>query len=211
MKTKCFRACSLSIAAGGLVLVSGCVVQPNGQVAFQPFVIAPAPVYVASAPVFEEPVMVPDSYTWDGVEYVGLVGDQYFYLGAGNVWLFAEPYRLERFHGWERGHPDWRGHAIRNDLYRKDARGREKQIGGGRPGGPGRGDPRVQPGRDVQQGRGVPQQNGRPNQPNQQTQRPQQPNVRPGQPNPQQPQQTKGQPQQKQQDKKKTDKDKKDQ
>ena len=52
--------------------------------------------------------MVPDSYAWDGYEYVGLVGDQYYYLGPGNVWLFCEPFRLERFHGWERGHADWR-------------------------------------------------------------------------------------------------------
>jgi hypothetical protein len=131
MITKCLRACILSMAAGGFVLVSGCVVEPNGQVAFQPFVVAaPAPVvYVAPAPapvVVEEspgPVMVPDSYAWDGYEYVGLVGDQYFYLGLGNVWLVADPFRLERFHGWERGHPDWREHAIRNDRYRTDRNG----------------------------------------------------------------------------------------
>ena len=131
MKTKCLRACTLSIAAGGLVLVSGCVVQPNGQVAFQPVVIAaPRPVYVAPQPVYVAPpavvvapVMVPDSYVWDGVEYGGLVGDQYFYLGPGNVWLVCEPFRLERFHGWERGHSDWRGHAIRNDRFRTDRNG----------------------------------------------------------------------------------------
>jgi hypothetical protein len=67
--------------------------------------------------------MVPEAYTWDGVEYVGLVGDQYFYLGPGNVWLVAGPDRLARFHGWEGGHPDWRSHATRNDRYRKDAHG----------------------------------------------------------------------------------------
>jgi hypothetical protein len=67
--------------------------------------------------------MVPDSYAWDGYEYVGFVGDQYYYLGPGNVWLFCEPFRLERFHGWERGHADWRDHAIRNDRYRTDRNG----------------------------------------------------------------------------------------
>jgi hypothetical protein len=124
MKTKCLRACILSMAAGGLVLVSGCVVEPNGQVAFQPLVIAaPPPVYVAPQPVVEEPVMVPETYVWDGYENVGLVGGQYFYLGPGNVWLVAEPFRLERFHGWERGHPDWRDHAIRNDRFRTDRNG----------------------------------------------------------------------------------------
>ena len=110
------------------MLVSGCVVEPNGQVAFQPFVVAPPAVYVAPAPVpvvYEEPgpVMVPDSYAWDGYEYVGLVGGQYFYLGVGNVWLVAEPFRLERFHGWERDHPDWQAHAIRNDRFRTDRNG----------------------------------------------------------------------------------------
>jgi len=133
MKTKCLRACILSIAAGGIgVLVSGCVVEPNGRLAFQPIVVAaPRPVYVAPqpvvvvapAPLVEAPVMIPDSYVWDGVEYVGVVGDQYFYLGPGNFWLVCEPFRLERFHGWERDHRDWRDHATRNDNYRKDAHG----------------------------------------------------------------------------------------
>jgi hypothetical protein len=104
----------------GLALVSGCVVEPNGRVAFAPVVVAPAPVVVAEAPW---PVMVPDGYVWDGYEYVGLVGDQYFYLGPGNIWLVCEPFRLERFHGWERGHPDWRDHAVRNDRYRNDSHG----------------------------------------------------------------------------------------
>jgi hypothetical protein len=132
MKIRSLRVFILSMAAGGLVLVSGCVVEPNGQVAFQPFVVvAPAPVYVApqpmvvvaSPPMEVSPMMVPDSYAWDGYEYVGLVGDQYYYLGPGNVWLFCEPFRLERFHGWERGHADWRNHAIRNDHYRTDHNG----------------------------------------------------------------------------------------
>jgi hypothetical protein len=122
MKMKCLRVFILSMAAGGFV--SGCVVEPNGGVAFQPFVVvAPAPVYVAPAEVEVAPVMVPDSYTWDGFEYVGLVGDQYFYLGPGNVWLFCEPFRLDRFHGRERGHADWRDHAIRNDRNRTDRNG----------------------------------------------------------------------------------------
>ena len=67
--------------------------------------------------------MVPDSYAWDGYEYVGFVGDQYYYLGPGNVWLFCEPFRLDRFHGWERGHVGWRDHAVRNDHYRTDRNG----------------------------------------------------------------------------------------
>jgi len=125
MKIKYLRVCVLSMAAGGIgVLVSGCVVEPNGRVSFQPLVIAaPAPVVMAPAPVVEAPVMVPETYVWDGVEFVGVVGDQYFYLGPGNVWLVCEPFRLERFHGWEREHGDWREHAIRNDRFRTDRYG----------------------------------------------------------------------------------------
>ncbi|HEY2084396.1 MAG TPA: hypothetical protein VGI88_16565, partial [Verrucomicrobiae bacterium] len=81
------------------------------------------PVVVAPAPPPPEPVYVPDSYVWDGYEYVGVVGDQYFYLGPGNVWIVCEPFRLERFHGWERYHRDWHEHAIRNDRFRSDRYG----------------------------------------------------------------------------------------
>jgi hypothetical protein len=120
---KCLRAGVLTMATGGLALMSGCAIQPNGQVGLFLPTVAFAPAVVAAPPVVVEPVMVPEAYTWDGVDYVGLVGDQYFYLGAGNVWLVAGPDRLERFHGWENGHPDWRNHATRNDRFRKDAHG----------------------------------------------------------------------------------------
>ena len=127
LKTKNLRLFTLAIAAGGLGLLSGCVVEPDGRVAgVWPFVVvAPQPVVYAAPPpaVYAAPAMVPDSYAWDGYEYVGFVGDQYYYLGPGNVWLFCEPFRLERFHGWERGHADWRNHAIRNDRHRTDRNG----------------------------------------------------------------------------------------
>jgi hypothetical protein len=129
MKIKCLQICVLSVAAGAFV--SGCVVEPNGRVAFEPIVVAaprpvyvePQPVYVQPAPVVEEQVMVPDSYVWDGYENVGIIGGQYYYLGAGNVWVVAEPFRLERFHGWEGGHPDWREHVTVNVNFRTDAHG----------------------------------------------------------------------------------------
>ena len=115
------------------MLVSGCVVEPNGQVAFAPVVVAPAPVYYAPPPAYvpapqveyapDVTVMVPDAYVWDGYENVGIVGGVYFYLGPGNIWLRADPFRIDRFHGWERSHPDWHAHAIRNDRFRTDAHG----------------------------------------------------------------------------------------
>jgi hypothetical protein len=78
---------------------------------------------VVVAPEPDVVVMVPDSYTWDGYEYVGFVGGGYVYLGPGNVWINCEPWRLDRFHGWERNHPDWRDHAVRNDRFRNDRNG----------------------------------------------------------------------------------------
>src|SRR5580704_406898 len=93
MKIISIRAGMLSIVTGGLLCVTGCVIYPNGRVGFVPIVVAaPPPVVVET-----EPVMIPDGYVWDGYEYVGLVGDQYYYLGPGSVWLLADPFRLERF------------------------------------------------------------------------------------------------------------------
>jgi hypothetical protein len=100
------------VAVFGLIaaLATGCTVS-----------VAP-PVVDVAPPVAEVSVGVPDSYVWDGTEYVGFVGGQYMYLGPGGAWLVCEPWRLERFHGWERGHPDWRRAAIRNEG--RNARGR---------------------------------------------------------------------------------------
>ena len=87
-------------------------------------ITVPAPVVVAPAPAVTVQT-VPDSYVWDGTEYVGVVGSQYYYLGAGNVWLTLDGPRMTRFHAWEGHHADWRIHAIRNERYRRDAHGHE--------------------------------------------------------------------------------------
>lgn len=134
MKTKWIRAAGLCIAAGGLMLIAGCAIEPNGRVVFAPPVVVATPgVVVAPAPPPPppEPVYVPDTYVWDGYEYVGVVGDQYFYLGPGNVWLVCDPFHLDRFHGWERYHHDWRAHAIRNDRFRTDRYGHVQPRRGG--------------------------------------------------------------------------------
>ena len=121
-----------SVATLASVLMTGCVREPNGDLAFAPVVVAsPPPVYVTPPPVYVAPappapavtIEVPDDYVWDGYEYVGVVGSQYYYLGAGGVWIVADPFRVNRFHDWERVHPDWHAHAIRNDRYRMDAHG----------------------------------------------------------------------------------------
>jgi hypothetical protein len=109
---KIVLALGISIIATS-ALITGCVVRPYGGVAVE----APAPAVDVDVGV------VPDGYVWDGDEYVGVVGDQYYYLGPGNVWIVADPVRLERFHGWERGHPDWRAHVVVNERFRNDSHG----------------------------------------------------------------------------------------
>ena len=113
----------MPLAASALVLMAGCTIEPARVVVRGPEVVAPAPVVIAPVPPPPAPVVVevPDYYVWDGIEYVGFVGDTSFYLGPGNVWLVCDPIRVRRFHDWERVHVDWRVHlAVRNDRYRVD-------------------------------------------------------------------------------------------
>src|SRR5271156_3596418 len=70
------------------------------------------PVVDVAPPAVDVSVGVPETYVWDGYEHVGFVGGAYVYLGPGGVWLPFDHARLERFQGWERGHPDWRRTAI---------------------------------------------------------------------------------------------------
>lgn len=100
MKTK---AKTVLLAISGMALLAfapGCVVEGPPP---------PGPAVVTVAP---------DYYVWDGYEYVGWVGDQYYYLGPGNVWLACDPVRVHRFNVWVGGHPDWRAHATVNVHYR---------------------------------------------------------------------------------------------
>jgi hypothetical protein len=107
---KMARKTAVCLSAIITTLVSGCTVTmtPNGVVATGP-----------------EPVVVvaPETYVWDGVEYVGFYNGQYMYLNGGGVWVVCDEARLARFHGWERGHPDWRREAIHYDRgHRPDPR-----------------------------------------------------------------------------------------
>lgn len=114
----------LSIAASGLIL-TGCVVEPDGRVYMAPpaVVVAPPPPPVVVEP--EPVVLVPDSYVWDGFEFVGFVGGTYVYLGPSNVWVRCDEVRLGHFHEYERFHPDWRMHATVNVNFRRDRYGHE--------------------------------------------------------------------------------------
>ena len=146
------------ILIGSIITLTGCIaytppsfaiVPPEPVVVVAPHMVAVAPPVAIVAPpavVVAPPVvaitpqvevvapmvnveLVPESYTWDGFEYVGIVGGGYVYLGSGGVWYHCESWRLNRFHGWERnGHADWRTHAIRNNNYRgRGVRGNDRR------------------------------------------------------------------------------------
>ena len=125
MKMKYLSLSALPLVASALALMSGCTIEPGRVIVRGPEIVAPPPVVVAPVPPPPPPapvvVEVPDYYVWDGIEYVGFVGDTCFYLGPSNVWLVCEPFRVARFHDWERFHADWRVHlAVRNERYRVD-------------------------------------------------------------------------------------------
>jgi hypothetical protein len=71
-------------------------------------------------------VIVPDYYVWDGDEYVGMVGDQYYYLGPGNAWIVLDPVRFHRFQIYVHDHPDWHGHMTHNVKYRNQDRDHDR-------------------------------------------------------------------------------------
>lgn len=102
----------ISVTVMGIALALAYCSQAGGTI------VVTAPAVVASP--------VPDYYVWDGDEYVGVVGDQYYYLGPGDVWIVMDPPRMHRFEGWERGHGDWRAHATRNTRYRAGDRDRDR-------------------------------------------------------------------------------------
>ncbi|HUE36649.1 MAG TPA: hypothetical protein VMO20_04610 [Candidatus Acidoferrum sp.] len=108
----------LSIAALGLALP--CMAQPT--VVIRP----PAPPTVVVSPPAPAVVVAPDSYVWDGQEYVGVIGDQYYYLGPDNAWIIMDPPRRHHFDVYERDHPDWHGHMIHNTKYRDMDRDRDR-------------------------------------------------------------------------------------
>jgi hypothetical protein len=112
------------IIAIGITSLAALPLMAGPVVTVQVGVPAPPPVVVvAPAPAVTVEVGVPDTYVWDGVEFVGVVGGAYYYLGPGNVWINCDSDRLARFHDWERGHADWRTHATVNVNFRTDAHG----------------------------------------------------------------------------------------
>lgn len=54
---------------------------------------------------------VPDYCFWDGYEYVGWVGNDYYYWGPSHVWVICDPIRVQRANVWIKAHPDWCSHV----------------------------------------------------------------------------------------------------
>jgi hypothetical protein len=113
----------LALAAMGFALASPCLAGVGVIIGGPSIVVSPPAVVVSPPPppvVVAPPAVVvaPDNYVWDGTEYVGVVGDQYYYLGPGNVWVAMDPPRMHRFNVWIGAHPDWRSHMTANVHYR---------------------------------------------------------------------------------------------
>lgn len=104
MKSNFKSIISLAAIVSAVSLTNYCTAAVSGKV-----VVNPTPVMT---PAF------PNSYVWDGRQYVGLVGNQYYYLGPGNAWVMMDPARMNHFRGWSRANPNWRNRAIRNTRYR---------------------------------------------------------------------------------------------
>jgi hypothetical protein len=121
--TRIFSVATLTIISAPLLTAQPMVPPPPPPT---PRVIVPAPAPLpVPVPGVRVNIGVPDSYVWDGYEYIGFIGGEYYYVGANNLWLPLVGDRLKRFHDWERNHHDWRTHAIRNERYRRDAHGLE--------------------------------------------------------------------------------------
>lgn len=131
MKTTRYLAVWPGLAGLGVAaLMSGCVMEPYGEGGA--VVVGPPP------PPAVEVAVYPDSYWWDGYEYIGIVGGDYYYLGPGNVWITCEPFRVERFREWQRVHPDWHERATVNERYHSVGPGHGQNRDEGRGRGRGR-------------------------------------------------------------------------
>jgi hypothetical protein len=104
------RYLSLVLAGGfGLALV-------NASQAQQPTTISPMrqPGIPRSTPLSGA---VPQTYVWDGFEFVGRVGSKYYYLGPHKTWVLMDAARRQRYQQWQRANPNWQQRQIRNTQF----------------------------------------------------------------------------------------------
>jgi hypothetical protein len=60
---------------------------------------------------------VPQTYVWDGFEFVGRVGGKYYYLAPNNTWVLMDAARRQRYQQWQRANPNWQQRQIRNTQF----------------------------------------------------------------------------------------------
>jgi hypothetical protein len=124
--TRTFRITATSVISVPMLTAQSNGAPPPRQPAPQTISAIPVPVPLPAVPDsgFTVNIGVPAFYVWDGSEYIGFIGDQYYFLAPGNLWLPLSGNRLNRFRAWEKDHHDWRSHAIRNERFRRDAQGK---------------------------------------------------------------------------------------
>ncbi len=54
---------------------------------------------------------LPDYCFWDGYEYIGWVGTDYYYWSPRHVWVISDPVRVQRANVWMKAHPEWASHV----------------------------------------------------------------------------------------------------
>ena len=120
----------MGVTVATLTFVSAPSLVAQTIVVHPPSVSVQTPPPPPVAPGVSVEIGVPDNYVWDGQEYVGVIGDQYYYLAPGDVWMPMPQARIVFFHDWETHHHDWREHAIVNEKYRYDAHHKEHPYKG---------------------------------------------------------------------------------
>ena len=66
---------------------------------------------------------VPDYCFWDGYEYVGWYGDDYYYWGPHRTWIICDPIRVQHVKVYVQDHPNWGTRVRPNVQYPVDANG----------------------------------------------------------------------------------------
>lgn len=105
------KSCFLPIIATAgiaLALANPCIAQPATVASARP------PAIPRNSP---QALAVPQTYVWDGFEFVGRVGSQYYYIGPNNTWMVLDGVRLRRFQRWQKADPNWQQRQIRNTRY----------------------------------------------------------------------------------------------
>lgn len=107
----------LAAAAFALALAHPCLADQT--------VVTTAP-QTAAPETSSQPAAVPQTYVWDGQEYVGQSDGKYYYLAPNNNWVPMDADRQQRFEQWQKANPNWQQQEIRNTHYRGHDQGQSQ-------------------------------------------------------------------------------------